>query len=318
MMIKVFANLYKIFILPAFVAVLLNSSVCAAGQDSRLVEERFRFYYDERDSILINQLISRVRPSLNELEQFFQKRPSSEIRIIIAKSEEEYFRQARVPIPEWSQAIAFTADGKIIMNLSSAEAIQSSPAILVHELWHIFLRMHYPDARVPVWLNEGLAQYFEREQLGFENKRKLATALSTGRLIDLMSLDTVFTFGPVRARLAYIEALSAVMYLIRQHGLESVRTLLGELNKGSDLDTAFLNTVGYDFIDFEIRWNQFLSDEYKWLVVLNFDNLLWGSIGLLFVLALVVKIWRSRRTMKQWDDEDDDENLGQDHERSAI
>lgn len=298
------AGINKIIIFTALIGILFHHGAGADTETSRLVESHYRFYYQKSDSILVDQLITRIAPSLAELEDFFQEKPHSEVKIILAKSKQEYYNKARVRIPEWSQAIAFTGEGKILLNLSSAEAIQESPAILVHELFHIFLRLYYPRARVPVWINEGLAQHFEKERLGFDEKRQLATALSTGKLIDLMTLDTVLKFGPARARIAYIEALSAVEFFIKQHGLNAMQGILEQLNRGVSQDDAFLNTVGYDFIDFEIRWNEYLSEHYKWLVVLNFDNLLWVSIGFLFIIALILKYIRTRRTIKNWDDEE--------------
>lgn len=296
--------MHKIIIFIILQSVLLHTYGKAADQESRIVQEYYRFRYDEGDRNLVDQLIDKVKPSLESMEVFFGRKPEKGITIILAKSVKRYRALAEVEIPEWSQAIAFTRQGRIVLNLSTAEAIQASPQILVHELLHIFLAAYYPEATIPVWLNEGLAQYFSTDKLTFEDKRLLATALSTGKLIDLSALDSVLTFGPAKAWLGYIEALSAVEYFIAAHGRDAIRIVLENLNDSAGIDEAFLKATGFDFIDFEIGWNAYLGDNYKWLVFLNFDNLLWVTIGLLFILALVAKRLHVRRTLRDWESDE--------------
>jgi hypothetical protein len=297
--------LYK-YIFPALILLCFPSHIIAKDYEAITFNDYYRFYYKNSDSVLVQKLISKVKPGLRLMDTFFQYSPESGIDIIISKSKDEYQQLAQVPIPEWSQAIAFTRQGKIILNLSSAEAIRSSPQILIHELTHIFLASVFPEAIIPVWINEGLAQYFAEEDLSFEDMRMLANALSSSKLLDFNALDTVLSFTPAKARLAYIESLSAVKFFISQYGLGALREVIEDLNQSQSLDQAFLNTTGFDVLDFEIKWMQYLSSEYKWLIVLNFDNLLWVTIGMLFLLALVIKRIRAKKTIKNWIEEDGD------------
>jgi len=256
-------SLLKIILLSTVFFFTCLPNLYSAQYKSKIYNNHYRFTYQESDSILVRKLVEKSRPGIQLMEDFFKYKPESGIDIIVTKSAEEYHRIAEVNIPEWSQAIAFTRQGKIILNLSSAETVRSSPQILVHELSHIFLAVLYRDASIPVWMNEGLAQYFAREEIGFDEMRTLANALSSAKLMDLAALDTVLVFGPAKARLAYVEALSAIKYFISRHGSDALKTVLDELNNDKTPDEAFLQVTGADLIDFEIEWNKYLSDQYR-------------------------------------------------------
>jgi len=259
------------------------------------------FFYEERDSILVNKLVHHVEQPLIDIERFLDLDADTTIHIHFTKSPKEYQREANMDIPEWSQAIAFTGSNTIIMNLATAEAIQQSPQILIHELFHIFLSIKYPEIRIPVWMNEGLAKYFSQDGLSFEDKRILANALSSRKIIYLNELENLIDFSPVKARLGYIEALSAVQFFIKHHGLVKIREVMDRYDKKNDLNLAFSQSVGYDFVHFEGLWYRDLKDRSRWLIFLNFDYVLWLSIGLLFISAIIFIRKRNRKKIREWD-----------------
>ena len=100
---------------------------------------------------------------------------------------------------------------------------------IIHEMTHLLLAemVDSPFARIPSWLNEGLAEYFEQRvsgASGLSNRQQLylRRAIEAGHWIPLAELNRA-SFGrmsPEVATLAYVQSLAAVDYLASADGVE--------------------------------------------------------------------------------------------------
>jgi len=153
-------------------------------------------------------------------------------------------------------------------------------------------------------LNEGLAQYFSEKEISLNDKVSLANALAAKKIMQLDALDSLFLFYPQKARLAYIQSLSAVHFFLQEHDLGKLQQLIRNLGKHRSVNDAFKATLGYDFIDFELYWYEDLNAKYRWLIWMNFDNLLWIMIVLLAILAIIAVRYRNRKKMTKWGEEE--------------
>ena len=160
-----------------------------------------------------------------------------------------------------------------------------------------------PGQRIPVWLHEGIAQYLSGYDLTINDRIHLANALTSNNIISLTAMDTLFTFSQVNARLAYIEALTAIQFIVKNHGVEALKMLVQNMSTNISVDEAFKKSIGYDFIDFEIYWYEELRSQNRWLIILNFENILWISIVLLAILAIIIIKIRNHKLEKSWEDD---------------
>jgi hypothetical protein len=97
--------------------------------------------------------------------------------------------------------------------------------VLRHELVHAAFDAAAPSYRLPGWLNEGTAEWFEQRGLG---KRRLSrteiswlrAASGDGQLLSLAQLSAPAFGGlaPGQAQLAYLQSYAAVEYLVRRRG----------------------------------------------------------------------------------------------------
>jgi len=152
-------------------------------------------------------------------------------------------------------------------------------ASLQHEGFHQFADS-YIGQQLPVWVNEGLAEYFERAivvqgrmMLGIPETYHLAMvqqAIEQGRSIpfdeivamtapqwaDVRSADTD------RAGLLYAQAWSMVHFLIRGDDSKYAPLLeryLRLLSDGQSSQCAFATVFGSDLGSFERRWRDYIS-----------------------------------------------------------
>ncbi len=140
--------------------------------------------------------------------------------------------------PGWSRGRANYAMKQID---SYATSMTFLDTVLPHELTHLILRDFLGfKGEVPLWLDEGIAQWEEKgnRSIRIEHARTLA---KKGKL---MSVSELGNMTPQELRKSenpadfYAQAISLVGYLIEQHGSEKFGKLCRSLRSGGKLDDA--------------------------------------------------------------------------------
>ena len=124
---------------------------------------------------------------------------------------------------------------------------------MVHEMTHLLLdeAIDSPLARVPSWLNEGLAMYFESSSQG--RQRTVDRAAREGRLMPLRSMTAV-PGRPVDVALFYSQAWSIVKHMMDVHGEERMAALLQAINGGSRTYVAVTEVYGMTLEELQEEW----------------------------------------------------------------
>lgn len=146
--------------------------------------------------------------------------------------------------PEWAGG---GFDGQIRLPVRGALARpQLLDRVLVHELTHAMLQQ-VGGRTMPVWLNEGLAMYFEGDDPA-QAERDLARLRV---YVPLTQLRGSFTgLNSAQAGLAYTESLFATSVLLERIGTAGLAQLLQDLDHGEPIDQA-IQRFGIAFADFE-------------------------------------------------------------------
>jgi hypothetical protein len=107
---------------------------------------------------------------------------------------------------------------------------------------------HFP----PRWLNEGLAVYLS---VGYDagDRAAVENAAASGDLIPLDGLVAQFPTGDGFG-LAYSESVSAVDFLVRKHGQDTLVSLIRSYADGKTDDEAFEGAIGMDVATFNEAW----------------------------------------------------------------
>ena len=165
--------------------------------------------------------------------------PSKSITVTLY-NEKGFFDVTRAP--GWAGGLY---DGKIRLPIKGAEHEEELlRRVLLHEYTHAVV--HSITPRCPLWLNEGLAEYFSNP-----DGRRI------GQVIPLNHLERGFPSRNPRAlAIAYIESYSAVSYLVERYRLQSIRELLESLGKGANLRTAFKKVYYITYEKFLETWGK--------------------------------------------------------------
>jgi tetratricopeptide (TPR) repeat protein len=222
---------------------------------SRDVASHFSVKYEGREKIEAGRIILRIlEDAYGEVGRALSYYPDHEIAVILYSSQQF---QDVTDAPGWSGGIY---DGKIRIPIGGIE--HETPGLrklLIHEYTHAAVRSITPR-RVPTWLNEGLAQYFEGREMGSQQKEMLRQLVQAGKIPALSELEGSFLglSGP-QASYAYLISLSAVHHMVDRYGMYRVKMVLEELSAGADPSRAVNNALLISLQEFERGWKRSLE-----------------------------------------------------------
>lgn len=295
-------KLIKWFFFLLYIAPLLSKTLPDRNVTSRYYDS-YIFYHLQEDSSLVQKTIDKISSKLFGVENFFEGRSKSEVHIFITKSEEEFQSHSQNGFPEWAQAIAFVNKQTIIIRINNADEINRLPRVLLHELVHIYLGLISPEERIPTWLHEGVSQWLSYDNLTMDEKIYISNALYSGKIASLSSLDSMFNYNKHQANLGYALSRSAVDYFLKNYDQQTLFRTIKKVNSTRFINKAFLEVTGRDFVDFETGWFSYIDDQYKWLFILNMENLIWLTLVVLFLVAFIRIKLKNQKTIKKWEND---------------
>ncbi len=130
---------------------------------------------------------------------------------------------------------------------------------IVHEATHLLLGEAVGPAmsRVPAWLNEGLATYFES---GSRRESTAERAIREGSLLRLRAMNAV-PGTPEGVRLFYAQSWSVVKYMIDTYGTDRMSALIHAIGSGLHTNEAVEQVYGASLEEIETDWRTSLSEK---------------------------------------------------------
>jgi len=159
------------------------------------------------------------------------------VRIYIYPTHEEFISATGIP-REWAQGVAYYKEKKIVSYKWSKGFLDS---LLPHEITHLIFRDFVGlGGRIPLWLDEGVAQWEEK------SKKKQALKISgglikSGRYIpigELMRMDVRQVEDPKLARDFYAQSVTLVGCLMEKYGSMKFTAFCRRLRDGESLEEA--------------------------------------------------------------------------------
>lgn len=145
---------------------------------------------------------------------------------------------------DWAEAVF---DGQVRLPLSVASSSDARDHVLRHELAHAFL-VDFSGGRIPLWLNEGLAQWLEGRRPSSIPDARTATWLD-----ELPQRSNFMDLSADDAGLAYSYALSVTGELMLLHGSVALLRYLDLLAGGAAEPDCFQQAFGRTYADLSGR-----------------------------------------------------------------
>ena len=184
------------------------------------------------------------------------------VKIYIHPSRESF--QKGTGQPDWSEGVAKYHEKTIVSYAWSDGFLKM---LLPHELTHLIFRDYVGfKGEVPLWLDEGVAQWMEphkRKQIKVvirrlaENRRLLS-------LNQMMILDVRKSNNPDIVNTYYIQAVSLVDFLMTEYGASRFNSFCRQLRDGKSIEDSlkFAYPVSIRSIkDLEEKWQKYIMEE---------------------------------------------------------
>lgn len=224
----------------AKVASLLERARRVRDEERDFVVEptlHFNFRYDgSRDGVTdgVDRLKVLLEDTYQEFGEQFRRRPveAGEGRIEVVLYDAEGFDKV-TGLGDWAGGVF---DGKIrvpVEDLRSELRFARVKGVLRHETAHAFTHS-IGGAKVPAWLNEGVAQWLEEPARRASDVGVARARLATAALFPLARLNGNLVGWEDRAEVAraYDQALAFVDHLSAQYGPDLVFSMIGACREG--------------------------------------------------------------------------------------
>lgn len=176
---------------------------------------------------------------------------------------------------------------------------------MLHEMTHLLIGdvIDSPMARIPAWLNEGLAMYFETGP--DRSEKAVANASLSDKLLSLRNMGAVPGI-PSDVRLFYAQSWSIVDFAIETFGSRRMSKLLSAINSGKSIEDAISNTYGISIDKFESRWRKSIEGDTSITYVVDpgtlGTSLLIATAMLITAAAFTIRWMRNDRSSSEYDE----------------
>jgi hypothetical protein len=198
--------------------------------------------------------------------------------------------------------LATFPDGTI--HVDATGRLAAIEKIVPHEVAHVMVgrAMDGALAALPIWVNEGIAEYAAGESASQVDPVTLA-AVGRGEALPMAELDRAFGEGGAAQSVAYAEAASIVNFLVRTHGEKAIAGLLAAARRNEDFGVALRETTGWSTDELETEWRQSVARRWRWPLLLQSPVLPFGLMLLVFIAAYL-RYRRERRRRQEMTEDD--------------
>ncbi len=287
-------------ILLLVIGILIPLGISAQHEFLIQQKEKIRIYYALTDSANARIALDEMIGYYNEISHDLSIENTDTLHIYIIPTRQMFKEIIDGQLPNWTGAFASPASNSMYVRSPNWEQDSNFITNLVHELLHLVIHEKMGVARLPRWMDEGLAIFYSNDYKWISSTA-LSKAFATRSVLPLYDIDRVLSFHRARAELAYQQSYSAVQYLLATYDIDAVRAILKSLQNHESIDLAFQKATGSTYAVFEKEWLAYAKKKYKWTWLNDFDSYIWTLIIVLFFIAGIVIRIRNKRKLAEWE-----------------
>jgi tetratricopeptide (TPR) repeat protein len=250
----------------------LRRAAETGARQREVVSEHFTLrFIHPKDEVLVRYALSALEKSYGELGSLLGVKPKGRVVVEVYPTLEDFTHATALTQEEVkTTGVVGVCNLGRIMVLSPRLLPKGYPWLdtLSHEYVHYLLFVGSRN-KMPVWLHEGAAKYFEKrwrgdgDWLSSLHETLLAEALRTNSLVPISRMHPSFAKLPSskQAQLAFAEVSSMVAYIEDRWGEGSVSRLVGALGGGVDFESAFRALTGLGVKEFTASWERDLRQK---------------------------------------------------------
>ena len=221
------------------------------------------------------------------------------IHIHIADDQKVYNKLSGDSSPAWSVGLAFH-DKMLVKSPSfSRQTLKEYRQTLLHETAH--LAVH--DIPLPVWFNEGFAQY-EAGQFDVRKKVHVSRSFWKGNLDWAYEIEYLMQVDRHKAEIMYAQSVAMFDFLVDYFSVGLVGKCLQYAKEFNDFEKGFKNAFLMDTESFEKLFREKAKKRYRHYILLDQNNVIWILSPIILVLGFVLTRIRKKRLLEKWEEEE--------------
>lgn len=249
---------------------------------------------DSQDTTLLRDAADRVDKITQEIFNLTGLRLTDTLTIYFFNNLDQV-RKFVPTAPTWSGGLTTDPNTLYVYDNDPVEWLPT----LRHELTHVLVAQ--ANLNLPVWFNEGLAQYIAGKW-SWSGYLAMGNAVLRSDIIPLSDLDMVLTYSRKKAELGYAESASAFKYMIERQGRSILPILLTRDDRS--FKERYQAASQESLLDFETGWRLDLERSYAFYKLVKFPDVLWLAMPFIVLLGYVLMRIRNRRKIRQWEIEE--------------
>lgn len=277
------------------------------------------WHYPRRFEPAVQKLRPKAELSMKHLEQRLALPKAEKIDIWLISKLDHYYEWQDVPsrAPEWAVGLSLVNKRTVLIKhgVSKDGQLVDLDKTLDHELAHVAVDLARQGHHLPLWFNEGFAQWHANEWT-LESGELVARSAASKVLPPLSQLDRAFPDHQNNTSIAYAQSHHFIRHLVDRYGESLLPDVMRRVRAGESFSVAFTMVTGDDFENVESRWMQGLAQNSSALSVFADGTMLFFGASLLFLVTWAVRRRRSRRKFETLDD--DLEDWGYDPQRYPL
>lgn len=228
-----------------------------------LESRHFSVFYHDGTDYLAQFTIRAAEEAYEQVADIFNFRPAASLPIIIYEDHGDFAVTNAVNLPTFSDGIGGVTElFKNRIAVPFTGDFRTFRRVIHHELVHAMVNEYFyegtlqavisggPRARIPLWFNEGLAEY---AALGWDTQSDMFVR-------EAILNDDLAPIPELRGFFAYRGGQSVWDYVAEQYGEEKIGEILSRLRTLRSVDAAFERSIGIPLKELSSRWHRALRE----------------------------------------------------------
>lgn len=279
-------------------------------------------------------ILDSAEHTIDRLQNAYGILPTQRVRVWVYPNKEDFYGSLAPNSEPWIAGQAQPAL-YLISAILQPDDSRELARVIPHEMTHqvLYQVTQNPFNYPPLWLNEGLAVYWQ--ETGRDRFYSYALELARdGQIPPLRTLNGEFAYDSEGALNSYALSLSIVIYILDTFGDEGMTQLLHAIGEGITYEAAVEQGLGITYDELEAGWQAYITDKANELLGAGATAHYFGDdgpavppaaqdplsliataagtliLGLAVLIALAagaVSLWRTRG--RRHDDDDDADTL---------
>jgi len=255
---------------PSGYLALSKAAKAVTAGDERVESEHFVITHSKgKDAVLVPYLTEALEKQRAVLEQALGYVPKGRFTVELLDTPSELAKVSTLTDEEirTSGTVAVCKFNKLMI-LSPKALLKGYDWLdtAAHEYTHLVLTRKSQN-RAPIWLQEGLAKWFEDDWRGGGEPVSPFSAALVREAVQKNKLVTFEEMHPSlaklpsqeRAALAYAQVAMAVEYMAKQRGPAALRRILELLGEGRRTESSVSEAMGMPFDRFLAEWKKYMA-----------------------------------------------------------